>query len=55
MIYIYPTDKFIYTIGLASSITEAKRLRKAGVVELNGEKLTEAYLALWKSSTNSKG
>ena len=59
MIVAYPTDKFIHAIGMAESVTAAKRLRLAGAVSVgDGTSMSKVYepYILWQiSSTNSTG
>ena len=41
---VYQTDKFIFLIGMAPSISAAKRLREAGAVEIDGTRITTPYI-----------
>ena len=50
-VYGYQTDKFIHALGFTKSISEAKRLREQGSVEINGTKVTTPYITwsdLWE-------
>jgi tyrosyl-tRNA synthetase len=38
-------DKLIARFGLASSVSDAKRKREAGAVEINGDRVTELMIA----------
>ena len=39
-----PIEKLIARVGLADSVTDASRKRKAGAIEINGERVTELLI-----------
>jgi hypothetical protein len=43
--YVVHTDRFVHYLGFAASVSEARRLREAGAVEIDGVRITTPQIA----------